>query len=31
MRVLDPVFTGVNDPTKRVYNVFLKDYKATRW
>ena len=31
MRVLDPVFSGMNDATKRVYNVFLKDYKCTRW
>eukprot|EP00039_Didymoeca_costata_P011961 m.170636 g.170636 ORF g.170636 m.170636 type:complete len:106 (-) comp15341_c1_seq2:2122-2439(-) len=31
MRVLDPVFVGITDPSKRVYNVFLKDYKPTRW
>eukprot|EP00051_Salpingoeca_urceolata_P012490 m.154635 g.154635 ORF g.154635 m.154635 type:complete len:642 (-) comp17506_c0_seq3:204-2129(-) len=31
MRILDPVLTGINDPEKRVYNVFLKDYKPTHW
>jgi NAD(P)-dependent dehydrogenase (short-subunit alcohol dehydrogenase family) len=31
MRVLDPVLLGVSDPTQRLYNVFLKDYKCTRW
>jgi hypothetical protein len=31
MRVLDPVLTGVSDPSKRVFNVFLKDYRPTHW
>ena len=31
MRVLDPIFTGIRDPSQRLYNVFLKDYMATRW
>ena len=31
MRVLDPIFTGIADPSQRLYNVFLKDYMATRW
>ena len=31
MRVLDPVFLGVTDPDNRLYNVFIKDYKCTRW
>eukprot|EP00038_Savillea_parva_P003919 m.132010 g.132010 ORF g.132010 m.132010 type:complete len:717 (+) comp11322_c0_seq6:135-2285(+) len=31
MRVLDPVLMGVVDPEKRLYNVFLKDYKVTHW
>ena len=31
MRVLDPVFVGVEDPGNRLYNVFLKDYAVTRW
>lgn len=31
MRVLDPVFTGIDDKDNRMYNVFLKDYKVTHW
>lgn len=30
-RVLDPVVTGVKDKTKRVFGLFLKDYRSTEW
>ncbi|KAJ3019355.1 UNVERIFIED_CONTAM: hypothetical protein HDU68_010711 [Siphonaria sp. JEL0065] len=30
MRVLDPVFNGINGG-KKVWGVFLKDYKVTKW
>jgi hypothetical protein len=29
-RILDPVFSGVNEGT-RLYGKFLKDYKETEW
>ena len=30
-RVLDPVVTGVRDKSKRVFGLFLKDYRSTEW
>ena len=30
-RVLDPVFSGVRDPSLRQFGCFLKDYRVTEW
>jgi hypothetical protein len=30
-RVLDPVFLGAADPTRRAHGVFFKDYQPSAW
>jgi hypothetical protein len=32
-RIVDPIFTGVNGgrESKKLYGVFLKDYRETEW
>jgi hypothetical protein len=30
-RVLDPVFVGAGDATKRAFGVFYKDYFVSEW
>ncbi|KNC81643.1 hypothetical protein SARC_06048 [Sphaeroforma arctica JP610] len=30
-RILDPIYMGTKDASKRIYGVFLKDYRVVRW
>jgi len=30
-RILDPVFSGVNDPSQRIFGKFMKDYRESPW
>ena len=30
-RILDPVFSAIGSSDKRVYEIFLKDYRESEW